>query len=215
MSAIKNVMKNYVKNTELDEFLQKELVDAGYGGIDILKTPIGTRITIFATRPGLIIGRRGTGIRSLTSMIEKKFDLPNPQISVLEVEVPELNPMIMCNRIAQNVIRGRAFRRASLWALNSIMNAGAMGAEIIISGKLRSDRSHYEKHRAGIVPKSGNIASKAVKEATTHVLLKMGLYGIKIKIALKDFVPSEVEIIEKKSEESNSKEEEIGAKAQE
>jgi len=215
MSAIKNVMKNYVKNTELDEFLQKELVDAGYGGLDILKTPIGTRITIFATRPGLIIGRRGTGIRSLTSMIEKKFDLPNPQISVLEVEVPELNPMIMCNRIAQNVFRGRAFRRASLWALNSIMNAGAMGAEIIISGKLRSDRSHYEKHRAGIVPKSGNIASKAVKEATTHVLLKMGLYGIKIKIALKDLVPSEVEIIEKKSEESNSKEEEIGAKAQE
>ncbi|MCP8323463.1 MAG: 30S ribosomal protein S3 [Candidatus Methylarchaceae archaeon HK02M2] len=215
MSAIKNVMKNYVKNTELDEFLQKELVDAGYGGIDILKTPIGTRITIFATRPGLIIGRRGTGIRSLTSMIEKKFDLPNPQISVLEVEVPELNPMIMCNRIAQNVIRGRAFRRASLWALNSIMNAGAMGTEIIISGKLRSDRSHYEKHRAGIVPKSGNIASKAVKEATTHVLLKMGLYGIKIKIALKDFVPSEVEIIEKKPEENNSKEEEISAKAQE
>ncbi|MCP8309880.1 MAG: 30S ribosomal protein S3 [Candidatus Methylarchaceae archaeon HK02M1] len=215
MSAIKNLMKNYTKNAELDEFLQKELANAGYGGLDILKTPIGTRITIFATRPGLIIGRRGTGIKALTSMIEEKFDLPNPQISVLEVEVPELNPMIMCNRIARNVIRGRAFRRASLWALNSIMSAGAMGTEITVSGKLRSDRSHYEKHRAGIVPKSGNIKSKTVKEATTDVLLKMGLYGIKVKIALKDLLPPEVEIIEKKPKEATPKEEESDAETQE
>jgi len=215
MSAIKNIMKNYVKNAELDEFLQKELVNAGYGGLDVLKTPVGTRITIFATRPGLIIGRRGTGIKSLTSIIEEKFKLPNPQISVLEVEFPELNPLIMCNRIAQNVIRGKAFRRASLWALNSIMSAGAMGTEIIISGKLRSDRSHYEKHKAGVVPKSGNISSKLVREATTDVLLKMGLYGIKVKIAIKDLVSPEVEIMEKKPKEIPSKEEERSAEAQE
>jgi len=215
MSAVKNIMKNYAKNAELDEFLQKELSDAGYGGVDILKTPIGTRITIFVTRPGLVIGRRGMGIKDLTSMIEKKFSLPNPQISVLEVEVPELNPAVMANRIAQNVVRGRAFRRAALWALNSIMNAGAMGTEIIISGKLRSERSHREKYKAGTVPKSGEIALKAVREATTHVLLKMGLYGIKVRIALKDIIPPEVEIIEKKPEESIKKEEESNAKAQE
>jgi len=215
MSAIKNIMKNYAKNAELDEFLQKELVDAGYGGVDVFKTPIGTRITIFVTRPGLVIGRRGMGIKDLTSLIEKKFGLPNPQISVLEVEVPELNPMVMCNRIAQNIVRGGAFRRAALWALNSIMNAGALGAEIIISGKLRSERAHYEKYRAGIVPKSGDPALKVVKEATTHVLLKMGLYGIKVRIALKNVLPPEVEIIEKKPEEGTQKEEKTVAETQE
>jgi small subunit ribosomal protein S3 len=215
MSAIKNIMKNYAKSAELDEFLQKELADAGYGGVDVFKTPIGTRITIFVTRPGLVIGRRGMGIRDLTSMIEKKFGLPNPQISVLEVEVPELNPMVMANRIAQNIVRGGAFRRAALWALNSIMNAGAMGAEIIISGKLRSERSHYEKYRAGVVPKSGDSALKAVKEASGHVLLKMGLYGIKVRIALKNAIPPEVEIIEKKPEESVQKEEEGVAETKE
>jgi small subunit ribosomal protein S3 len=215
MSAIKNIMKNYAKSAELDEFLQKELADAGYGGVDVFKTPIGTRITIFVTRPGLVIGRRGMGIRDLTSMIEKKFGLPNPQISVLEVEVPELNPMVMANRIAQNIVRGGAFRRAALWALNSIMNAGAMGAEIIISGKLRSERSHYEKYRAGVVPKSGDPALKAVKEASGHVLLKMGLYGIKVRIALKNAIPPEVEIIEKKPEESVQKEEEGVAETKE
>ena len=76
MSAVKNIMKNYAKNAELDEFLQKELADAGYGGVDVLKTPIGTRVTIFVTRPGLVIGRRGMGIKDLTTTIEKKFGLP-------------------------------------------------------------------------------------------------------------------------------------------
>lgn len=196
MSAIKNVMKSYMRNAEIDEFLQRELADAGYGASDILKTPIGTRITIYVTRPGLVIGRRGFGIKELTEKLEKKFNLSNPQISVTEVEIPELNPRIMCNRIAQMVTRGTPFRRAALWALNSIVAAGAMGAEIKIAGKLRSERANYEKYRVGVLPKSGDPAWKMVREATTHVLLKMGLYGIKVKIALKDLVPPEVELKE-------------------
>jgi small subunit ribosomal protein S3 len=196
MSAIKNVMKSYVRNAEIDEFLQQELRDAGYGTSDILKTPIGTRITVYVTRPGLVIGRRGLGIKELTEKIEKKFNLPNPQISVTEVEIPELEPRIMCNRIAQMVTKGTAFRRAALWALNSIMAAGASGAEIKIAGKLRSERANYEKYRAGFLPKSGDPAEKMVREATTHVLLKMGLYGIKVKIAIKDLVPPEFELKE-------------------
>jgi len=195
MSAIRNVMKNYARNAELDEFLRDELADAGYGGVDVLKTPLGTRITIFVTRPGLVIGRRGVGIRGLTEKLEKKFNLPNPQVSVLEIEAPELNPQVMCGRIAHNVSRGTAFRRAAFWALNSIMSAGAMGAEITISGKLRSERAHHEKYRAGIIPKSGDRAKKIVREATQDVLMKMGLYGIKVKIALRDTVPPEVEIL--------------------
>ena len=193
-------MNNFAKNAEIDEFLQKELADAGYGGVDILKTPIGTRITVLVTRPGLVIGRRGIGIKELTLKMEKKFELPNPQISVAEVEIPELIPNIMCNRIAHTVMRGKAFRRAAIWTLNSIMNAGAMGAEIVISGKLRSDRSHYEKHKAGVVPKSGDTALKIVRIAHQDVLLKMGTYGIKVSIAINDMIPPEVEILEKPRE---------------
>lgn len=196
MSAIKNVMKNFARNAELDEFLASELADAGYGGVDVLRTPIGTRVTVTVTRPGLVIGRRGMGIRALTEKVEKKFGLPNPQISVMEVEVPELNPRIMCSRIAHTVSRGTAFRRAAHWALNSIMGAGAMGVEIVISGKLRSDRAHFEKFRAGVVPKTGDTATRTVREATTDVLLKMGLYGIKVRTALKDAVPPEIEVRE-------------------
>jgi len=195
LSAIKNVMKNFARNAELDEFLEKQLKDAGFGGADILKTPVGTRISVFVTRPGLVIGRRGVGIRDLTERLEKLFGLPNPQISVLEVEVPELNPRIMCNRIAQMVTRGTAFRRASLWTMNSIMEAGAAGVEIRVNGKIRSERARHEKYKEGVVPKSGDTASKIVQEATTDVLLKLGLCGIKIKIALRDSIPPEIEIL--------------------
>ena len=205
MSAIKKVMGHFARNAELDEYLKNEIADSGYGGVDILKTPVGTRITLFVTRPGIVIGRRGTGIRSLTENIETKFKIQNPQISVLEIEVPELYPQIMCNRIAHNVRRGTAFRRAALWALNSIMGAGAMGAEISVSGKLRSERAHHEKHRAGIVLKSGETAKRIVREATSDVLLKMGLYGIKVKIAIKDAIPHEIEIKENTEKETDTK----------
>ncbi len=146
MSAARNVVKNNFRNLELDEFLSSTLKDAGYGDVEIQRTPIGTRITLYVTRPGLVIGRKGSGIKDLTSKIEEKFGLPNPQISVQEVSVPELNPKIMCNRIAQLIERGTAFRRAALWTINTINGAGALGVEVSIAGKLRSERAHFEKH---------------------------------------------------------------------
>jgi small subunit ribosomal protein S3 len=178
---------------ELDEFLAAELKDAGYGGVEVQKTPVGARLTVFVTRPGLVIGRKGTGIKDLMTKLEQKFGLQNPQISVLEVTGPELNPAIMCNRIAQLIERGTAFRRASMWSLNTIMNAGALGVEVTISGKLRTERAHFEKHTLGVVPKSGDVAGKIVRTGITHVLTKMGLMGIQLKIASKAALHPEFE----------------------
>lgn len=171
---------------ELNEFLRSSLTEAGYGGAEVQKTPIGTKITLFVIRPGLVIGRKGSGIRELTSRLEQQFKLENAQVSVAEVTKPELNPNIMANRIAQLIERGTAFRRASLWTINTIMNAGAMGVEITISGKLRGERAHFEKHSAGVIPKSGRIADEVVRSSTNSILTKMGLVGIKLKISLKE-----------------------------
>ena len=204
MNAAKNVMSSNYKNMELDEYLKETLRETGYGGVDIQKTPIGTRITLYVTRPGLVIGRKGSGIKDLTSKLEQRFGLNNPQISVMEIEVPELNPQIMANRIAQLVERGTAFRRASMWTINTVMGAGAMGVEITIAGKLRSERAHFEKHSSGVIPKSGNAADKIVKLGITDVLTKMGLMGIQLRIALKNEVPPDFELIETKQETSST-----------
>jgi small subunit ribosomal protein S3 len=196
MSAVKNVIKSNYRNMELDEFLSLTLKDAGYGYVDVQKTPIGTRITLYVTRPGLVIGRKGIGIKDLTSKLEQKFGLSSPQISVMEVAIPELNPKIMCNRIAQLIERGTAFRRAALWTINTVMSAGALGVEVSISGKLRSERAHFEKHSAGIIPKSGDVASRVVDTAITHVLTKMGLMGVQLRIAKRDELPEEFELVD-------------------
>lgn len=171
---------------ELNEYLSSSLSEAGYGGAEVQKTPIGTKITLFVIRPGLVIGRKGSGIRDLTTKLEQQFNLENAQVSVTEVTKPELNPHIMANRIAQLIERGTAFRRASLWTINTIMGAGAMGVEITISGKLRGERAHFEKHSAGTIPKSGKIAEEVVRSSTNSILTKMGLVGIKLKISLKE-----------------------------
>ena len=191
MSAVKNVMKSNYRNMQLDEYLAATLKDAGYGGVDVQKTPIGTRITLYVTRPGLVIGRKGIGIKDITSKLEEKFGLTNPQISVMEVTVPELNPKIMCNRIGQLIERGTAFRRACLWTINTISNAGALGVEVTVAGKLRSERAHFEKHSSGVLPKSGDVAEKVVKVGITHVRTKMGLMGIQLRIALKNEIPQD------------------------
>lgn len=182
MSVVKHFVSEAVKKTEIDEFLRKEFEKAGYGGVDITKTPLGTHIVVYAMRPGLIIGRGGETIKELAILLEQKFDLPNPQISVAELEVPELNAYVISSRIASALKRGVHFRRAGFWALQQVMEAGALGAEIIISGKLRTERARFEKFREGYLPKSGDPALKYLRKAEIHVQLKPGITGVKVRI---------------------------------
>jgi small subunit ribosomal protein S3 len=135
------------------------------------------------TRPGIVIGRKGSGIRDLTDKLATDFGLKNPQISVVEIDKPELSPSVMCNRMASHLERGTAFRRATMWTLKQIMDNGAMGVQITISGKLRGDRSAFEKHSLGILPRAGNHAQVIVDEDIAHVKTPMGLIGIRIRIA--------------------------------
>ncbi len=182
MSTVRNLISDNIRSLELDEFLEKELDRAGYGGVETTKTPLGTRLIIYAARPGVVIGRRGSNIRELTLLLEEKFNLPNPQIAISEIEVPELNAKIMASRIADALQRGIHFRRAGFWALNHIIRAGALGVEIVIKGKLRSRRHRYEKYKEGYIPRSGDPALKNTRKAVTSVKLNQGVLGINVKI---------------------------------
>ena len=198
MSSTKHFIEDSIKKAGVDEFLWKEFERAGYGGVEITRTPLGTNIVIYAMRPGMIIGRGGATIKNLAKILEEKFGLPNPQISVAEIEVPELNARVMASRIASALRRNIHFRRAGFWALSRIMEAGAMGAEIVISGKLRTERARSEKFRDGYLPKSGDPAMKYVQTAVTHVQLKPGVFGIKVSIMPPNVkLPDEIEFIEK------------------
>ena len=182
MSIVKRFITESIKKTEIDEFLQKKLERAGYGGVDISKTPLGTHVVIYAMRPGIVIGRGGETIKDLAATLEENFNVSNPQISVSEIEVPEFNAFVVASRIASALQRGVHFRRAGFWALNQVMDAGALGAEIVISGKLRTERARFEKFRAGYFPRCGDAALKYMKTAEAHVQLKPGIIGVRVKI---------------------------------
>jgi len=197
MSIVRRFITEAIKKTEIDEFLQKKLERAGYGGVDISKTPLGTHIVIYAMRPGLVIGRGGETIKELAVTLEQNFKLPNPQISVSEIEVPEFNAFVVASRVASALQRGIHFRRAGYWALNQVMDAGALGVEIVISGKLRTERARFEKFRAGYFPRCGDPALKNMKKAEVHVQLKPGILGVRVKIMPSDVqFPDKINIIE-------------------
>jgi len=197
MTQVKNVIKDNYNMMLLNDFLREEIKESGFSKIEISKTPTGTKIILHVTRPGIVIGRKGTGIKALTEKIEKDFGYKNPQIAVEEIEKPELSPSVMCNRMSAHIERGTAFRRATMWTINQIMEAGAMGVQITISGKLRGDRSAFEKHTQGILPRAGNYAKNLVSEDIVHTKTPMGLIGIKIRIAKKEKLIHEFELKEK------------------
>ena len=182
MSVVKHFIEDSIKKKEIDEFSQSEFERAGYGGVSITKTPLGTHLVIYTMRPGLVIGRGGETIRALATVLEDKFQLPSPQISVAEIEVPELNAFVVASKIASALKRGIHYRRAGFWGITQAMEAGALGIEIIISGKLRTDRARYEKFSEGYLPKSGEPPRQYLRKAEIHVHLKPGTLGVKVAL---------------------------------
>jgi small subunit ribosomal protein S3 len=186
MSVVKRIIQDSIERVKVDELLMDEYEQAGYGGITLTKTPLGAQINLFAMRPGRVIGKRGRAIKAASSRLEMELGLPNPQITVVEVEVPEMNPQIMASRIANALERGVHFRRAIFWSLRRIMDSGAIGCEVLLKGPLRSARSRFEKVVEGYVPKSGDPALRQVRSATMHVKMKRGVLGVTVNIVPPD-----------------------------
>jgi len=206
MTQLKNVIKDNYNMMLLNDFLREEIKEAGFHKVEVSKTPSGTKITLYVTRPGIVIGRKGSGIKQLTEKVESDFGFKDPQISVEEIQKAELSPSVMCNRMASHIERGTAFRRATMWTMNQIMESGALGVQITISGKLRGDRSAFEKHVQGVLPRAGNYAKNVVSEDIVHVKTKMGLIGIRIRIANKEKIVPEFELETLKPETEETKE---------
>jgi small subunit ribosomal protein S3 len=175
-------VKENARRAEIDEFLSQELKRAGYSKVEMSKTPLGTRVVVYAAKPGLVIGRRGQSIRDLTAVLEQQFGVQNPQISVATLEAPELDPKVVASQIAMALQRGIHFRRAAYWALQRTIEAGALGVEIVIRGKLTTDRARYEKYKAGYLPSVGEAIDRIVRFAVVDTQLKQGLFGIRVRI---------------------------------
>ena len=192
MSVTKYFIKDVSRRLEIDEHLALELNRAGYSKVEMTKSPVGTRVVIYAAKPGMVIGRRGQSIRDLTKLLEEKFGIENPQLSVATIEIPEQDPKVVASQVAQALQRGVHFRRSAYWAIQRVMESGASGVEITIRGKLTTERARYEKFRAGYLPRVGDPVMKNLKSAVTDVQLKQGLFGINVRI-----LPPNIDFLDK------------------
>ena len=180
-----------IKQVELKKWLSKKLESANFSGVEIKKTPLVTRIVLKVERPGLVIGRKGVTIHQLTEDIEK-MGVENPQVEIAELGKKELDPQIMANMIAGQLERGMKWRRVLNRTAKSIIQAGALGTEVVVSGKIvgKGGKSRVERVGAGYMKKAGDTA-KLVKIAMATALPKAGAIGVTVKIVPPDVVFSD------------------------
>jgi len=171
------------------EYLSKELSRAGYGGMMMNRTPMGIQITVYAEKPGMVIGKGGKLIRKLTRDLDRNFRLDNPQIDVQDVGKAELNAQVVANRLASSLERGWYFRKAGQTTLRRVMESGALGCEIILSGKLTGPRSRVEKFLSGYVKHSGKPSQEIVDHGYAVAVKKLGTIGCQVRIVPPDAVP--------------------------
>lgn len=196
MAVERKFIKESVHRLLVKEFIHKETARAGFGGLDIQRTPLGTRVNIIAERPGMVIGRRGVTINQLTADLDSKFNLENPQISVEEPDTnPALNAQIMATKVAESLERGWHFRRVGHSTVQRIMGSGAQGVIVEIGGKLTGQRKRREKFIAGHVKYCGDTALELMDTGYAQCKKKLGTIGCTVRIMQKDAVlPDTVQI---------------------
>ncbi|EMA49133.1 MULTISPECIES: 30S ribosomal protein S3 [Halococcus] len=182
MGSEQTFIEDGMQRTQIDEFFGDELERAGYGGMDLAKTPMGTQIVLRAEKPGMVIGKGGKNIRKITTQLEERFDLDDPQIDVQEVDEPDLNAQIVADRLGNALERGWYFRKAGHTTIDRIMDAGARGAEITLNGKVTGARSRNEKFNRGYIKHNGEPAQSIVDRGDGVAVMKLGTIGVTVRI---------------------------------
>ena len=173
-----------IKEQQIEEFISQTLKNVGHSHTSLQRTPVGEKVVIYASRPGLVVGRKGENIKKLTNTLKRKFNLENPQIEIAEVEQPNLDAQIVAERIASTIERFgiQKFKAIGHKTMTDVMNAGALGIEIVISGKVPSARAKSWRFYAGYLKKCGNISTEGVLRAQAVAINKMGEIGVKVAI---------------------------------
>ncbi len=206
MAGERKFIRESTNRILIKEFLIKKVEGAGFGGMTIQRTPMGTRINIIVERPGMVIGKGGTKIKQITSDIRDKFDVDNPQIEIQEAgSAASLNAQIMAEKLAEALERGWHFRRAGHSTVRRIMGSGAKGCQVVIAGKLTGARHRTEKFTQGHIKYCGETAKQVMNRGFAVAKLKAGVLGVKVSIMKPDSkLPDEISILIPKSEKKES-----------
>jgi len=179
-----------LKEFQIQEHIGKIFSKTGYSHIEIKRTPLGENVIVYTTRPGIVVGKKGENIKKLTALLKNKYKLENPQLEIGEIQTPMLDVHYIADRIAASLERfgQKRFKSIGYKLLQDIMDAGAIGAEIVLSGKIPSARARSWRFSAGYLKKSGDISQSKVHKRTLNFTNKLGTIGIKISVMTPDIL---------------------------
>lgn len=160
------------------------MAEDGFSGIEVRSTAARTEIIIRATHTQAVLGENGRRIRELTSLVQKRFKYPDNGLAIFAERVQQrgLSAVAQCESLRYKLLNGLAIRRAAYGVVRYVMESGAKGVEVVVSGKLRAARAKAMKFQDGFMIHSGQPAHDFIDTATRHVLLRQGVLGVKVKI---------------------------------
>merc|ERR1712072_1534740 len=201
-----------VFNAELNELLIRELAEDGYSGAEIRQTPARHEIIIRATRTQNVLGEKDRRIRELTAVVQKRFNFPPGSVELYAEKVLNrgLCAVAQAESLRFKLLGGLAVRRACYGVLRFVMESGALGCSVIVSGKLRAQRAKAMKFDDGYMIKAANPTRHFIDSAVRHVLLRQGVLVIKVDIMLphdpqgkmgpKNPMPDKIDVFEPKED---------------
>lgn len=186
ISKKRKFVKDGVFYAELNDFLARELAEDGYAGCEVRVTPTRTEVIIRATRPRQVVGDQGRRVREITALVQKRFKYQKGQIILFAEKIRNkgLSALAQAQAVKFRLLQGLSVRRAAYSVVKFIMDKGAKGCEVVVSGKLRGQRAKAMKFRDGLMIHAGDITNYYVEKAVKHVHLRQGVIGIKVKIML-------------------------------
>ena len=207
----KKIVDQRMKEFMIEEFISLDLKNIGHSGTQLKRTPLGEKIIITASRPGFVVGRKGENIKAMTEKLRKNFDMENPQIEINDVENVNLDARVVAERIASTLERfgTTRFKGVGHRVLADVMGSGALGIEILMTGKIPGARAKRWRFYQGYLKKCGDIAVDGVRKSIVTARLKTGIIGIQVRIMPPDLklpdnitLNEETETIEEETTES-------------
>jgi len=171
-----------IKKIKIEDFIKEYFPEESYSKIELERTPLGVKIVIYTDKPGRIIGSGGRKINEMTDRLKEEFKLENPQVDVKSIEHPDLDAKIIAKKITSALERGYNYKKIGNIMMKKIMDAGAVGVEIVIAGKLGGSKGRTGKFIRGYLKHCGQPAKELVDYGFEEAETKPGKIGVKVKI---------------------------------
>ncbi len=199
-------IKHSIKEAQIEDFIRSRFPLGDYSKTELQRTPLGIKIIIWTNKPGKIIGRGGKTINEMTEALKTHFNLENPQLDVKMIEKPDLDPRIVAKQISSALERGYNPKKIGNLTIKRIMDAGAIGVEIIISGRMGGSYGRTEKFFAGFIKHCGQPSKELIDQGFEEANTKPGKIGVTVRI-MKEFMHISGEVTTTRYQKAEKKEE--------